>query len=413
MARILTLIGAHLCMAPRPRKEAEALAAAGHEVTVAGVWFDGELAARDAELARERPWRFVPVADFRPVDARRRLWGIRLRARRRLALLGWRLLHRHSPHLFGYAAREMRGLVRRERPDLTIAHCEPALWVATRALAEGLRVGVDFEDWFSRDLLPEARRDRPVDTLETWEGTLAGACTYCLAPSRSMANALARAFDAPAPAVVRNVFPWGERESLDGAQCDRRDTSLPSVHWFSQTIGPGRGLELLVDALPLLDQPLQVHLRGRVQAGFREWIAARAGPRWAENVHLHDVVPPGELLSRIAEHDIGLALETPDIASRDLTITNKVFQYMQAGLAIVATRTRGQAEALAGAPGAGIMIDRHEPGALAAALDELVRSPARLGAMREASLAAARSTFNWEREAAVVIARAERALGQS
>ncbi|MBX3730409.1 MAG: glycosyltransferase [Candidatus Sumerlaeia bacterium] len=412
MARILTLIGAHLCMAPRPLKEAEALASAGHDVTIAGVWFDGELAARDAELARDRPWRFVPVADFRPVDARRRLTGMRLRARRRLALLGWRMLHRASPHLFGYAAREMRGLVRRERPDLTIAHCESALWAATRARAEGLRVGVDFEDWFSRDLLPEARRDRPVGTLEAWEGTLARACTYCLAPSRSMANALARTFDAPSPAVVRNVFPFGERDSIDGEHRDRRDESLPSVHWYSQTIGPGRGLELLVDALPLLNHPLQVHLRGRVQAGFREWIAARAGPRWAENVHVHDVVPPGELLSRIAEHDIGLALESPDIASRDLTITNKLFQYMQAGLAIVATRTTGQTEALAGAPGAGIVLDRHEPEALAVALDALAGSPPRLAAMRKASLAAARTTFNWEREAAVVIDRAEKALGQ-
>ena len=43
MAKILITIGGHLCMAPRPQKEAEALASAGFDVTVRGFWFDPEL----------------------------------------------------------------------------------------------------------------------------------------------------------------------------------------------------------------------------------------------------------------------------------------------------------------------------------------------------------------------------------
>jgi hypothetical protein len=40
MAKILILIGAHLCTAPRPQKEAETLANAGHDVTVRGFWLN-------------------------------------------------------------------------------------------------------------------------------------------------------------------------------------------------------------------------------------------------------------------------------------------------------------------------------------------------------------------------------------
>ncbi len=43
MAKILILIGGHLRTAPRPQKEAETLANAGHEVTVRGFWFDPKL----------------------------------------------------------------------------------------------------------------------------------------------------------------------------------------------------------------------------------------------------------------------------------------------------------------------------------------------------------------------------------
>jgi hypothetical protein len=46
MAKILILIGGHLCAAPRSQKEAETLTNAGHGVIVRGVWFDPELVKR-------------------------------------------------------------------------------------------------------------------------------------------------------------------------------------------------------------------------------------------------------------------------------------------------------------------------------------------------------------------------------
>ncbi|WP_143467532.1 glycosyltransferase family 1 protein [Leptolyngbya ohadii] len=71
MAKILILTGAHLCTAPRPQKEADSLSAAGHEVIVRGIWFDPVLVDRDRHLMhqnimRQKPWKFLPVLDFRP-----------------------------------------------------------------------------------------------------------------------------------------------------------------------------------------------------------------------------------------------------------------------------------------------------------------------------------------------------------
>ena len=65
MSRILILVAGHLCNAPRPLKEAETLAAAGHEVTVRGLWFDSELADRDRDLTLNRRFGFEPIQDLR------------------------------------------------------------------------------------------------------------------------------------------------------------------------------------------------------------------------------------------------------------------------------------------------------------------------------------------------------------
>ena len=47
MKEILVLIGAHICTAPRPQKEAETLADPGYQVTVMGLWSEPELIQRD------------------------------------------------------------------------------------------------------------------------------------------------------------------------------------------------------------------------------------------------------------------------------------------------------------------------------------------------------------------------------
>ena len=84
MARILILIGGHLCTAPRPQKEAETLFAAGHDVTVSGLWHDPELVERDRSLMKTFGWRFVPVVDSQPESLMGRMRNVHMRGRTRL-----------------------------------------------------------------------------------------------------------------------------------------------------------------------------------------------------------------------------------------------------------------------------------------------------------------------------------------
>jgi glycosyltransferase involved in cell wall biosynthesis len=410
MAKILILIGAHLCTAPRPQKEAETLAHAGHDVIVRGFWFDPELVKRDRLLMVNKKWRFEPIIDFQPTH-RFKNWEIRLQGR--LAKERFQRFGTFSPALLGYGAKAMLRAARQARADLTIVHSEAGLWVGKQLLDEGFCVGVDFEDWFSEDLLPEARVTRPIAQLRALESRLARECTYCLTTSDALAEALAEAYQAPKPTVIYNAFPWAERQQMDRQRCDRQNPSLPSLHWFSQTIGPGRGLETLFQALHYLKIPAEIHLRGNSPESYRLWLEQQVPSEWRNRLFIHPTVPNAELRSRIAEHDIGLALECSDIPSRNLTVTNKLFQYLQGGLAVIATDTVGQREIFSQRPAIGRLIPNNDPLSLVQALEDLLQTPEKLSAAKAAALQAAKEEFCWESQANKLLQAAEFTLSKS
>jgi glycosyltransferase involved in cell wall biosynthesis len=409
-ARILILIGAHLWTSPRSQKEAEALAAAGYDVTISGIWFDDVGASRDVELAAGKSWQFRPALDIRGTTVGGRIRNVSVRARRRVerelcSRYRWRL-----GAALGYGAQGLLRAALAHAADLTIVHSEANLWVGNELLDRGRRVGVDFEDWFSEDLREDDSQAHAMNWLQAIEQRLLRECGYSITTSEAMSAALAARYDAPPPAVVYNVFPFSERTALDGAYRDRKDLNVPSVHWFSQTIGPGRGLETFFAATREITTPFQIHLRGRMASDYAESLQRLVPGHVRGRFFVHDTVPNKSLLSRIAEHDIGLALETGKRASRQLSITNKLFQYMQGGLGLIATDTRGQAEVFARAPGIGLMIADDDALALRDALTAFLDSTERLQAARAASLEAARRTFCWERQSATIVDCAERAL---
>jgi glycosyltransferase involved in cell wall biosynthesis len=407
MPKILILTSGHICCMPRPQKEAETLANAGYDVTVYGIWFDPELAERDRLLMNNKKWRFEPVVDLQP-HKKLQNWSTRFQTR--LAREKYLRFGIFSPELLSYGAKKMLASAYKAHADLTIVHVELGLWVGNELLNNGFRVGVDFEDWFSEDLLPEARAARPIAQLKLLESRLVRECSYCLTTSHALAEALAKTYQAPEPTVIYNTFPFAERLLIDNQIRDRRNLNLPSVHWFSQTIGPGRGLETLFQCLPYLKIPLEIHLRGNYPERYHQRLEPLIPDEWRDRLFIHSTVPNAELISRIAEHDIGLALETPYCLNREFTITNKLFQYLQAGLAVIATDTIGQREILLQKPEIGHLIPNNNPIALAQSIEKLLQIPSELISAKKAALQAAKEKFSWENDAKKIVQLAENCI---
>jgi glycosyltransferase involved in cell wall biosynthesis len=409
MAKICIILGAPLCRAPRSPKEAEALGEAGHDVVVLAPIFSERHYREDQIMEEEGSWsRCVPV-DLRIEETpfwQRLYWrGLRRAGKEAVARLGWQ-----SPSALGYGVGRMLSWARQEDADLYIGHQEVGLWVCARLLEEGHRVGADIEDWYSRDLPPEARQKRPVRLLERDEEILLRKGAHVTTTSVTMAEKLADMYGADPPEVTYNAFRWSTRDSIDGEWRDRQDETLPSCHWFSQTIGLDRGLETFFQALNHVDRSVAVHLRGSVSTSVERELRGLFPDEKGHKLNLHGLVPNHHLLNRIAEHDVGLALEKNVTASREYTITNKILQYLLGGLAVVATDTAGQREVAGKASGAVQTCEQEDPQDMARHLNRLLENPRRMEEKKDAALEAARETFCWERQIPTLLRSVNEAL---
>jgi glycosyltransferase involved in cell wall biosynthesis len=410
--KICIVTPGYLSSTPRVVREADALAAAGFAVRVVFTQGPiGHLRASDTEIVEASGWHASAVRwsgdrfsdRWRYLRSGARHYMARWLASRGLGFAG--IEERAEGRIYPELAR----LAAQERADLYIGHYPTGLAAASAAAsAHRTLLGYDVEDLYAETFpqagawLVESRRIRAI------ERRYVQACAHITAVSAAVAAEFARRYDVPAPLVVHNCHPWADRARLDRRRLERIDGGL-SLFWFSQTVGLDRGLQDAITAAGLARCPVRLHLRGTASDDVRrELVGLAAANGMVDRVHFHPACPPRELLSRASEHDVGLALETSEAMNRCLTVTNKLFLYLTAGLAVAATDVPGQRGILETCPGAGVL---HSPGdvrTLAGQLDRWSRDPAMLAGAKNAALDAARTRWNAETETSRLVAAVER-----
>jgi len=386
---------------PRLVKEADALCAAGYTVRVVSCQRVDWLVERDYRLMEQKAWHSVPLSIVRNHPGGFLLfWKSRLRNqiyRRILSKLT--LSGGIAEQAFVRIYPELRAEAMREPADLFIAHTPQALPVAAAAARHyGARLGFDAEDYHTGELAASEKHSQAQRLIEYIEARYIRFCDYVSAPSDLVADALERRYGIQRPLVIHNVFPWQERATMDGKIKDRRGSTL-SLYWYSQTIGLNRGIQDAIRATGLLSEPVHIHIRGSLNSTTRETLTHLAQDSGvAEQIFFYPAVPPEELLSRTAEHDVGLALEQPVTDNRCFTITNKIFFYMLAGMAIAASDVPGQRVIMQACPHVGCLYPPGDYHALALHLQNWLNNPEELATCKQVALKAARVRWNWESE---------------
>jgi glycosyltransferase involved in cell wall biosynthesis len=389
---------------PRVLKEAATLAACGFDVTVlGGSAGSAQTFETNVSLANRYGFSFKSVDCVHPWRTQDRIYLFHRRARGRLARLVHQLTGVENRFQLGYFVDDLFKAATMIDANYYIVHLESALWVGLKLIQNGRRVGIDIEDWYSEDLPPETRKHRPVKLLAGLEQQLLNKGVHTTCTSQVMSDALAKEYNCRAPAIIYNAFPWSDRQKLDGQFNDRRNRSVPSIHWYSQTLGTDRGLSDLFAALPYLEREVEIHLRGNAVLGFKNWMSERVPGIWYQRIFIHPLVSNDELLSRIAEHDIGFAGELRYCKNKEFTVSNKILHYLLGGLAVVASDTAGQREVAEQAGAAVRIYPSGNPEALAAQLNDLLSSTDSLRAAKAAALAAAENVFCWERQEPVLL----------
>lgn len=407
--RICLVTPGHIATNPRLAKEADALASAGFEVSVVAADYLGWARQADKEF-EGRPWKIAAKVQFGPLApaSTRTKLGLRHIFARQIVKSGvkWDSLIDAAWHP---AVPELVSAASKIPAAFYIAHYPAALPAAARAARlHGARYAFDAEDFHLGEPPDDAEHDFQRFLTRAIEGRYLSGAAYVTAASPEIRDAYINAYGVRA-SVVLNVFPVSEAPS---APAPRGTVSpSPSLYWFSQTIGPNRGLELALEAIACAQSKPHLFLRGLPSLGYRQRLHDFAQLLGCAD-RLHFLLPqaPSEMIRSAADFDVGLAGEPGHTENNRRALSNKLFTYLLSGLPVVISDTIAQSRFAANSKECLKLYSRNDPKTLAAALDSLLLDPQRLASARRAAFDLGRTRYNWEIESRVVVELVERAL---
>jgi glycosyltransferase involved in cell wall biosynthesis len=301
-------------------------------------------------------------------------------------------LHRWMRTLDFY--RRAIAVVREVRPALVHCNDYNTMWVGVAArLMGGSAVVYD-----SHELWPDRNgRPEPRWWLIACEFLFVHLAHRTITASPGYAEVMARRYRISPPGVIRNIpdasmLPSAVRSENGDSSEDGQDR----VALYVGALTTGRGLELSIMALNHIDD-VRLRLVGPARPAYLQELVALADREGvSDRVEFAGAVASDQLVEKISEASVGLALIQPICLSYRMSLPNKVFEYVAAGLPVLGSDL----------PAIGSLVTEHrigllaEPGEaedVAAKLGEML-DPERNSAFREAARVAARE-LNWDREA--------------
>lgn len=347
-------------------KECNSLAASGYEVhyIVADGLGDeriGEVEVHDIGRARGRLERLL----FSP-------WRMLVTARQ----LNTRLYHFHDPEILLVAL----FLGRREAKVVYDSHED-----VPRSL-------------LSRNWMPRWIRPGLSAVFEAFENFVARRLSAIVGATPHIAARFAGVN--PITEAINN-YPL--RHELEG-EAERRGPSRNVCYLGG--IGRIRGIEEMVHSVDKADARLI--LAGRFESSATEQNIS-ALPGWG-SVDYRGTVSRSAVRQIMAESQAGLVIYHPEPNHIDAQ-PNKLFEYMAAGLPVIASDFPLWREIVDGA-GCGLLVDPLDPEAIADAMQWLLDHPDQAEAMGQGGRAAVESTYNWQPESEKLLGLYRRILGE-
>jgi glycosyltransferase involved in cell wall biosynthesis len=215
----------------------------------------------------------------------------------------------------------------RTSPALVHANDYDTMWIGIAAkVLRGSRLVYDAHElWPDRD----GRREWRLRLIAT-EFLFVRVADATTTVSPGCAEVMAARYRVPPPVVVRNL-------PEHPTQQEKPRASEPPVAVYVGILAPGRGIEQTVKALAGAPR-LRLRLIGPDAEGFSAQIAREAEHAGvADRVEILPPVPPAEVIDAIAGARLGLVLIQPTSLSHRLSLPNKLFEYVAAGIPVLAS----------------------------------------------------------------------------
>jgi hypothetical protein len=292
-------------------------------------------------------------------------------------------------------------VLREGRFDAIVANEWPALFIAL--LAVGTRVPVVFD---AHEYSPEEFDDlkarmlfAPLAIRTIRRAAAARVPTITVTPA--IAERYRREFGLEVTTVLNAPRLSATTIAAPTAALGRR---IRLVHHGAAI--RARRLELMIDALALADARFDLTFMLVGDARYIEELKARAEARAPGRIHFASPVPPREIVTALASFDLGIFILETHLYNYAMSLPNKMFDFVAAGLGVVIGPSPAMAE-LGGRYGFTRVADDFTPAAMARALGAL--TGADIARMRSAALVA-RSELNADVEMPKFVGVVERAI---
>jgi hypothetical protein len=383
---------------PRLVKEADTLVAAGYRVHVIAGRHFAPADQLDHDILATARWSYTVVGyrNSGPAIARKMLRRVARYFITRVATpsvaLAARAHHAESIHLGAIAEKS--------KADLYIAHCLAALPAAALAASNVSSIyGFDAEDFHDGETADIDTDSAERTARATLHRCLLPGCTYFSAASPLIAEAYAQAYGVEVPITLLNVFPLKHRPEAPIEPMPITADRPARCYWFSQTIGPGRGLEFALAMFARMRTPVEIHLRGFTSPDYERRLhdlATQHGLR--RPIIFHRSGSPDEMSRLAATADLGLSLEERYPRNRDICLTNKIFVYLLAGIPQLLSNTAAQSAFAPELGPAALLGDLNDPNTVAVLVDAFFSDLCQVRRARQAAWKLAEERFCWERE---------------
>jgi len=213
--------------------------------------------------------------------------------------------------------------------------------------------------------------------------------------NESYSRILGEMYGPPCPLPVDNYPPYQEAFESDALRRRLDIAGDQKIVLYQGNFTYGRGLEQFLAAIGMLDETYVAVLVGWgwIEAELRE-LAETLGI--ADRVHFVSTVPAGELLELTMSADLGIMTTDPINDSRHYCTSNKLFEYLMAGLPVVVSDLPENRKVLERYR-VGELLDDLDPGGIAGAILRVFERPdAERQLAREQALLAVKEAYRWE-----------------
>jgi glycosyltransferase involved in cell wall biosynthesis len=382
---------------PRLVKEADALVEAGYNVRVIYQYWNSWATNLDEKLLPQKKWKAIRIGGD-PLKEKAVYWRTRITlkiARKLVKSLGF------SGNLaelaIGRCTFQLAKKAKNTSGDLYIAHNLAALPAAVLAAKHNnAKCGFDAEDLHRYEMSDDDLND-DVRLKKYLEEKYFPLVNYLTTSSPEIAKKYEVFFSSLKFNTLLNVFPKNERELIT-----KKDEESLKLFWFSQNVGLSRGLQDILGALKIIEnEKVEFHILGFLSQQVKtelDQIIQNLNFIHSPKIIFHPPIESTELTKFASKFDIGLATEPGFSINNDIALSNKIFTYAQAGLAIIASDTTAQKQFMAAYPNMGAIYEKKNSIGLASILKDYIEHKDLLAQHQAQSSLYAKEKLNWEVE---------------